>query len=469
MKLNNTEKTATNEYQIEFSIEPEKVKDAVSSVYKKNAKKYNVPGFRKGKAPRNLIEKMYGEDVFVYDAVNEIFGDEYEAALKEADLDPVSRPEAELISASTTDGAVLKVKLTVKPELKLGKYTGLKATKTVQTADEARVDEEIDRMRQRNARLITREGAAEDGDIANIDYEGSVDGVPFDGGKGEGHKLTLGSGQFIEGFEEQVVGHKAGDEFDVNVTFPEQYHAENLVGKAAVFKTKVNEIQQKELPELDDEFAKDVSEYDTLEELKNSIREGMQKELDEQADLDVENQLVDQIVETIEGEIPEVMYENRMDEMVRDFAMRLQQQGMNLETYLQYTGGNAEDFRNGFRENAEKQVKIRLALETIVKLENLVATEEDINAEVDRIAERYQMEADQVKNLMPTEEIAKDLAVNKAIDLVKEKATIKEEKAKKETAEGEAKKPAKKPAAKKPAKKAEDKAEDADKEAKAEE
>lgn len=469
MKLNNTEKTATNEYQIEFSIEPEKVKDAVSSVYKKNAKKYNVPGFRKGKAPRNLIEKMYGEDVFVYDAVNEIFGDEYEAALKEADLDPVSRPEAELVSASTTDGAVLKVKLTVKPELKLGKYTGLKATKTVQTADEARVDEEIDRMRQRNARLITREGAAEDGDIANIDYEGSVDGVPFDGGKGEGHKLTLGSGQFIEGFEEQVVGHKAGDEFDVNVTFPEQYHAENLAGKAAVFKTKVNEIQQKELPELDDEFAKDVSEYDTLEELKNSIREGMQKELDEQSDLDVENQLVDQIVETIEGEIPEVMYENRMDEMVRDFAMRLQQQGMNLETYLQYTGGNAEDFRNGFRENAEKQVKIRLALETIVKLENLVATEEDINAEVDRIAERYQMEADQVKNLMPTEEIAKDLAVNKAIDLVKEKATIKEEKAKKETAEGEAKKPAKKPAAKKPAKKAEDKAEDADKEAKAEE
>lgn len=469
MKLNNTEKTATNEYQIEFSIEPEKVKDAVSSVYKKNAKKYNVPGFRKGKAPRNLIEKMYGEDVFVYDAVNEIFGDEYEAALKEADLDPVSRPEAELISASTTDGAVLKVKLTVKPELKLGKYTGLKATKTVQTADEARVDEEIDRMRQRNARLITREGAAEDGDIANIDYEGSMDGVPFDGGKGEGHKLTLGSGQFIEGFEEQVVGHKAGDEFDVNVTFPEQYHAENLAGKAAVFKTKVNEIQQKELPELDDEFAKDVSEYDTLDDLKNSIREGMQKELDEQSDLDVENQLVDQIVETIEGEIPEVMYENRMDEMVRDFAMRLQQQGMNLETYLQYTGGNAEDFRNGFRENAEKQVKIRLALETIVKLENLVATEEDINAEVDRIAERYQMEADQVKNLMPTEEIAKDLAVNKAIDLVKEKATIKEEKAKKETAEGEAKKPAKKPAAKKPAKKAEDKAEDADKEAKAEE
>lgn len=439
MKLTKSEKTAVNTSEIEFSIEPEVLREAISKVYRRDAKKYNVPGFRRGKAPRNRIEQIYGADVFVYDAVNDIFPEAYEAAVKEAGLEPVGRPDVELVDASQEQGAVLKAVVTTKPELKVGKYTGLKATRTVEAVDEEKVDAEIDRMRQRNARLVTREGAAEDGDITNIDFEGFTGGEAFAGGKGEGQSLTLGSGSFIPGFEEQIVGHKAGDEFDVNVTFPAEYHSEELAGKEATFKVKLNEVQHKELDALDDEFAKDVSEYDTLDELKKSIRDGMQKELDESADREVENQLVEQIVETIEGEIPEVMYEVQVDQMVQDFAYRLQSQGLNLETYLQYTGMDAKAFRDGFREQAEKQVKMRLALETVVKLEKIEASEQDIEEEVARIAEKYKMEKDQVKNVMPSDEIAKDLAVNKAIDLVKSKSTITEKKAEKKEEKAEKK------------------------------
>ncbi len=424
MKLSKNEKTGANTVELEIAIEAEQVREATSKVYRRDAKKYNVPGFRKGRAPRNLIEKMYGADVFVFDAVNELFPEAYEAALKEAELDAVGRPDAELLSASAENGAVLKVVVTTRPVLNVGTYKGLAATRTVTKADETKVDEEIDRLRQRNARMITREGAAQDGDIVNIDYEGSVDGVPFDGGKDAGHSLTLGSGQFIPGFEEQLVGHAVGEELDVNVTFPAEYHANELAGKAAVFKVKINEVQQRELDELDDDFAMEVSEYDTLEALKQSIRDENQKQLDEQADLEVENQLVSQIVETIEGEIPEVMYESRMDEMVRDFAFRLENQGLNLETYLKYTGMDEKAFRDGFREQAEKQVKMRLALETVVRLEGIAASDEDIGKEVARIAEKYQMEEEKVRSLMPVAEIAKDLAVNKAIDLIKETAVV---------------------------------------------
>ncbi len=450
MKLNKNEKTGTNIVEMEIAVEPEVFREAVSRVYKREGKKYNVPGFRKGHAPRNLIEKMYGEDVFFLDAVNDVFPEAYDAAVKEAGIEPVDRPEADVVSLSTADGAVVKVVVTVKPEMTVGKYTGLTATRADNAVDEEKVDAEIAKMQERNARLLTREDAAKDGDIANIDYEGSVDGVPFDGGKDAGHKLNLGSNQFIEGFEEQVIGHKTGEEFDISVTFPKEYHAEELAGKDAVFKVKINEVQYKELPELDDEFAKDVSEYDTLAELKDSIRKDMQKALDDEADLEVENQLVDQIVETMEGEIPDVMFEKRVDDMVNDFRFRLEQQGLNLPTYLQYTGMDAEAFRNGFREQAEKQVKMRLALETVARLENLAATEADIDEEIARIAEKYKMEADKVRSLMPTEEIAKDLAVNKAIDLVKEKATIKKEKVKKAADEKPAAKKAA-PKAKKPA------------------
>lgn len=430
MKINKHEKTGANTYELEIVIEPEQFKEAISAVYRKEAKRYNVPGFRKGHAPRNLIEKMYGEDVFYYDAINEVFPQAYQDALKELELEPVASPQADVVTVTAADGATLKVVVTVKPEIKIGKYKGLKAIKQVEKVEEEKIDEEIKRMQERNSRLIIREDAAENGDTATIDYEGFVDGVAFDGGKDEGYALELGSGQFIPGFEEQIVGHKAGEEFDVTVTFPSEYHAEQLAGKEAVFKVKLHEVQQKELPVLDDEFAKDVSEYDTLEELKNSIRKNMQKELEKRAELDAENDLVEQIVETIEGEIPEAMYENRIDELVRDFAFRLEQQGLNLDTYIQFTGMDMNAFREGFKEQAEKQVKMRLALEAIVAAENLVATEEDIEKEITRIAEQYQMEADQVRSIMPMEEVAKDLAVNKAIDLIKENAEITEQTAK---------------------------------------
>lgn len=439
MKLNKKEKTGANTYELELAIAPDQFKEAVSAVYRKDAKKYNVPGFRKGHAPRNLIEKMYGADVFYYDAVNSVFPEGYESAVKEAEIEPVSRPEAEIVSASVEDGVVLKVAVTVKPEVKIGNYKGLKAAKVVSKVDEARVDEEIERLRERNARIITREGAAQDGDIASIDYEGFVDGTAFEGGKDEGHKLTLGSGQFIPGFEEQVVGHSAGEEFEVKVTFPKEYHAENLAGKEAVFKVKLNEVQYKELPAADDDFATEVSEFDTLKELKDSIREKQQKTLDDQADMETENKLVDQIVETIEGEIPEVMYENRMDEMVQDFAFRLEQQGLDLKTYLKYTNMDMAAFRDGFKDQAKKQVEMRLALEAVAKLENIVASEEDVDKEVARLAERYSMEPEEVRKAMPLEEVSKDLAVNKAIDFIKSSAKITEEEAPAEKQEKEEK------------------------------
>lgn len=451
MKLNKNEKTGTNTVELEIFIEPEHIKEASAKVYKRDAKRYNVPGFRKGKAPRNLIEKMYGDDVFTFDAVNDLFPDAYDEAIKEAAVEPVAKPDVEVVSLSAGEGAVLKAVLIVKPEMKLGKYTGLKAARTVGPVEEASVDEEIESYRERNSRMITREGKAQDGDIADIDFEGFVDDVAFEGGKGEGHRLTLGSGQFIPGFEEQVVGHTAGEAFDVNVTFPEEYHAEDLAGKKAVFKVKINEIQQKELPDADDELAKDVSDFDTLKELKDSIRERLQKQSEEKADLDVENQLVDQIVETLEGEIPEVMFESQVDDMVRNAAMSMEQQGLNLDYYLQLTQMSPADFRAGYREDAEKQVKRRLAFEAIVKKEGIEVLEADVEAEIDRIAEKYEMEKEQIRNLMPADLIKEDLALSKAIEFVKEKATITEKKAAAKKAE--TKPAAKKPAAKKPAEK----------------
>ena len=393
--------------------------------------KYNIPGFRKGKAPRHMIEKMYGEDVFQYSAVNDLFPAEYDKAVEASGIEPVDRPEVDIVSMNTADGVVLKAVVTVKPEMKVGNYIGLKAEKAANTVEDAAVDAEVDRLRERNARLVAREGKAQDGDITDIDFEGFVDGEAFDGGKGEHFSLTLGSGQFIPGFEEQVAGHEAGEEFDVNVTFPEDYHAKELAGKAAVFKVKLNEVQYKELPAADDEFAKDVSEYDTLEEFKASIRKNMEESAEKQAELEVENTLVDQLVATLEGDIPPVMIETRIDEMVRDFDYRLSQQGLRLADYLKYIGGDEAKFREGFKEQAEKQVKMRLALEAVAKAENIEASEEDFENEVKRIADTYKMEVEKVRSIIPVAEVKKDLAVNKAIDFIKSKAEITAKKAEK--------------------------------------
>ena len=432
MNLVKSEKLEKSMHELQFSVDAETFKAAIDKAYKREGKKYNVPGFRKGHAPRAVIEKMYGADIFHYDAINDLFPEAYEAAVAESGIQPVGRPEADVVSENLEDGVVLKVTVAVKPEIKVGNYTGLKAVKKVNTVDDADVEAELVRMQNRNGRIITREGKAENGDTVDMDFEGFVDGAAFEGGKAEHYSLVLGSGSFIPGFEDQLIGHEAGEEFDVNVTFPEEYQAKELAGKPAVFKIKLHEVKTKELPALDDEFAKDVSEYDTLDELKASIRKGMEEQNERQAALAVENDLVDQVIATIEGDIPEAMYEARMDEAVRDFEYRLAQQGLKLDMYLQYMGQTMESFRASFREQAEKQVKIRLALEAVAAAEQIVASDEELEAELQRVADNYKMELAKVKELVNADEVKKDLAVNKAIDFIRDHAEITEEKVAKE-------------------------------------
>ena len=424
MKLISCEKLEKSMVELQFSIDAETFKNAVAAAFKREGKKYSVPGFRKGKAPRAMIEKMYGADIFHYDAINDLFPEAYEAAVKEAGIDVVGRPEPEVVSMSEAEGATLKVKVAVKPEVTLGDYAGLNVTKKVKTVDESLVDAEIKRMQDRNGRLLTREGAAENGDTVDIDFEGFVDGVAFEGGKAEHYSLVLGSGSFIPGFEDQVIGHSAGEEFDVNVKFPEQYQAEELAGKDATFKIKLHEVKYKELPELDDDFAKDVSEYDTLDELKNSIRKNIEENNNKQADAQVENDLIEQVVNGMTVEVPEAMYEARVEELVQDFQYRIAQQGLKLEQYLQYMGMKLDDFKAQFHEQAEKQVKMRLAMEAIVAKEAIQATDEEFENEIKRIADAYKMEVEKVRSVVDEAAVKADLAVNKAIDFVKEKANV---------------------------------------------
>ena len=418
MNLISCEKLEKSMVELQFSIDAETFKAAVNNAFKREGKKYAIPGFRKGKAPRHMIEKMYGSDIFHYDAVNDLFPEAYEAAVKEAKIDVVGRPDPEVVSMSEDEGATLKVKVAVKPEVELGEYTGLTVNKDVKTVDEADVDAEIKRMQDRNGRLLTREGAAENGDTVDIDFEGFVDGKAFEGGKAEHYSLVLGSGSFIPGFEDQVVGHSAGEEFDVNVKFPEEYQAEELAGKDATFKIKLHEVKYKELPALDDDFAKDVSEYDTLDELKDSIRNNIKTNLDKQAEQKVENDLMDQVIANMKADIPDAMVDSRIDELVQDFEYRISQQGLKLADYLKYMGMNIEQFRAQFKEQADKQVKMRLAMEAIVAKEGITASDEEFEEEVKRIADAYKMEADKVKSIVDAAAVKADLAINKAIDFV---------------------------------------------------
>ena len=424
MNLISCEKLEKSMVELQFSIDAETFKAAVNNAFKREGKKYAIPGFRKGKAPRHMIEKMYGSDIFHYDAVNDLFPEAYEAAVKEAKIDVVGRPDPEVVSMSEADGVVLKVKVAVKPEVELGEYAGLTVTKEAKNVNEADVDAEVKRMQDRNGRLLTREGAAENGDTVDIDFEGFVDGKAFEGGKAEHYSLVLGSGSFIPGFEDQVVGHSAGEEFDVNVKFPEEYGAAELAGKDATFKIKLDEVKYKELPALDDDFAKDVSEYDTLDELKDSIRNNIKTNLDKQAEQKVENDLMDQVIANMKADIPDAMVDSRIDELVQDFEYRISQQGLKLADYLKYMGMNIEQFRAQFKEQADKQVKMRLAMEAIVAKEGITASDEEFEEEVKRIADAYKMEADKVKSIVDAAAVKADLAINKAIDFVKEKANV---------------------------------------------
>ena len=424
MSLIKKTKLEKNHYEMKFSIDKETFEKALNAAYRKNVAKMNIPGFRNGKAPRAIVEKMYGKGVFYEDAINECLGEAYEAALKESKLDVVGRPEFDIESIEG-DEPVMKASVYVKPDVTIEGYLGIEVTKTVKEVTDADVDAEIERVRERGARTIeVTDRAAIDGDTVTIDYEGSVDGVPFDGGKAEGHDLKLGSGQFIPGFEDQIVGKSIGEEFDVNVTFPEEYHAKELAGKAAVFKVKLHAIKATELAELDDEFAKDVSEFDTLEAYKADIRAKQAERNEKQADAEVEDKLIDVLVEKMEADIPEVMFEVETENSLRDMDNNLRMQGLDLGTYCKYTGMTLDTIREQMRPRAEKQVKVRLVLEKIAKLEKLSALKKDIEAEYKRISEAYNVPVDEVKKMIDAKDLGEDLKVKAAIDLVKEKAVI---------------------------------------------
>ena len=425
MSLIKSELTDKSVYTLEFSVDKETFDKAITAAYRKQVGKITVPGFRKGKAPRSVIEKMYGKGFFYEDAINEVLPDAFDSALKESGLDMVGQPEFDVVSIDD-NGVVLSAKVAVKPEVKIEGYLGIEAKRKTVRVTAKEIDAELETIRERNSREIeVTDGVSEMGDVCTIDYEGFVDGVAFDGGKGSDYPLKLGSGNFIPGFEEQVAGHKIDEEFDVNVTFPEDYHAKELAGKAAVFKTVIHAIKHIELPALDDDFAKDVSEFDTLDEYRADLKAKISKRHNDEADREVEDKILDQLIEKVEADIPEQMFVAETENFVRDYDNRLRMQGLDLKTYFQYTGMNLDSLREQLRPQAEKQVKLRLALEKIAELENVEVTEEDIDGEIKRIAEAYQMEADKVREMVPTDSVAEDMKVKKAMDLVKEKAITK--------------------------------------------
>ena len=461
MSLIKKELTEKSGFTIEFSVSKEVYDKAEMEAYRKNVKTINVPGFRKGKAPKAIIERMYGKGIWFEDAINACIPEAFEEAVKEAELNIVGQPVFDVVS---TDGdIVLKAEGYVKPTLEIKDYKGIKVEKNVEAVTDEAVDAEVEAARKRNARTVeVTDRASAMGDIANIDYEGFVDGVAFDGGKGEGHDLKLGSGSFIPGFEEQVAGHNVGDEFDVNVTFPTEYHASELAGKAATFKTKLNSIKFEELPALDDEFAKDVSEFDTLAEYKADVKAKIEKRNEDKAESELGNALALALMEKLEGEIPAPMFDAEVENMVRDYDARLRQNGLDLNTYFKFTGLTLETLREQMRPQAEQQVKVRLALERIAELEALTVSDEEIEAEYTSISNAYNVPLDEVKKMILADDLKADILVGSAMKFVREnakvgkakkaaakKTTTKAAKAEKEEAPAEEKKPARKPRAKK--------------------
>ncbi|MBE6753618.1 MAG: trigger factor [Ruminococcaceae bacterium] len=431
MKLLSCTTTAPNRRKLEIELDAASFAAACEAAYKKNVSKINIPGFRKGKVPRNVVERMYGKEFFFEDAVNALYPEALEAAIKEAALEYVDDAiDLDVTKISLEEGVVFTAEITVKPEVKLPKYEGIEVERPLVNVTDEQVDERIRQLRERNARVIdVDDRAAKEGDTCVFDFEGFVDGVAFDGGKAESYELVLGSGNFIPGFEDQMVGHSVGEEFDVNVTFPEEYHATELAGKPAVFKIKMHNIKETQLPELDDDFVTEVSEdCDTVEQLRESIRKELTEAAEKKAEDTVVDRIYDWIDEEMECDLPDAMVERRIDASMRDFDVRLRGQGITLQQYCQYIGMTMEQMRAQSRPNATRQVRIRLALEYIVKAAGINISDEEVDAEIAKMAEQYKMTAEAVRAAIDVEDLRSDIACGKAADLVREKAIVTDEK-----------------------------------------
>lgn len=420
------EKLEKNMAKLTVEVSAEEVEKAIQTAYQKARKNINIPGFRKGKAPRQLIEKMYGKEVFYNDAIDAMLPTAYAKALDECEEEIVSRPEIDVVQIESGKPFIFTATVAVKPEVTLGEYKGVQVEKApIEVLDEE-IEAEITKEREANARTITVDDrAVANGDIVSLDFEGFVDGEAFEGGKGENYELTIGSGSFIPGFEDQLVGAEIGKDLEVNVTFPEEYGAAELAGKAAVFKCKVNAIKVKELPEVDDEFAQEVSEFDTLDEYKADIKAKLLKDKEEDAKRVKEDAVIEKIIEGAQMEIPDAMVDYQTEQMMDDFAQRMQAQGLSIQQYFQFTGMTAEQYKEQMQPRALKNIQSRLVLEAVAKAENIEVTEEDLEAEMTKMAEMYKMEVEKVKELIgdyQKDEMKKDIAIQKAVDLVTEAA-----------------------------------------------
>lgn len=426
MSLKSKNNTETNTIELEIEVNAADFEAAVQAAYVKARKNINVPGFRKGKAPRKIVEKMYGESAFYEDAVNALIPAETQKIVDEEKIELVDMPKYEVVSVEKETGVVFKATCTVRPEVKVSNYKGIEVEKVVNAVTDEDVNARIDQMRDKGSRLVSIEDrAAQNGDSVVIDFEGFIDDVAFDGGKADAFTLVLGSGQFIPGFEDQVAGHNIGEEFDVNVSFPENYQMAEIAGKPAVFKVKLHEIKVKELPELDDEFVKDTTEFDTVDALKEDIKKKLEESNAKKSETDVEDKIFDTVIANTEVEIPQVMIENRISQMVEETEQTLGAQGINLELYLQYTGMTIDSFRKTFEERAKQDVTLRLAFQEIAKIENIEATEEDVENGYKTLAERYHVTPAQVKMAIPAYQIKEDVLAQNVAKFIKDSAVIK--------------------------------------------